>query len=358
MIIEITPLDTLFFRDGKPFSMGSETWADSVFPPSPSVFLGAIRSLYFSENPKEIDLANEENDPTENFKIKNICFLNNGKPFFILPNDIVETNKDKYELIELEKKQNFYSSVNQEIEYVLYSKNKVENVENAIISENELTKYLQTKAKSFSIKFISDFIINEPKTGIKRDNNTLNSEDGNLYRVGMQRLKDLSFIVNIDLGNKKINDSGFMKLGAENKAVKYKKINDNTLDYISANNLFKNEGKRKADKFKLYFTTPCIFDNGYMPNWINKDSLEGEFNGIKLKLITYSIENPILIGGYDIKLNQAKTMNKIVPSGSIYYFQVIGNYLFEDIIKAFHNKSISENREKEGFGIVFVGDVK
>ena len=32
MIIEMNPLDTLFFRDGKPFSMGDETWADAIRP--------------------------------------------------------------------------------------------------------------------------------------------------------------------------------------------------------------------------------------------------------------------------------------------------------------------------------------
>ena len=33
MLAKITPLDTVFFRDGKPFSWGEETWAEGIFPP-------------------------------------------------------------------------------------------------------------------------------------------------------------------------------------------------------------------------------------------------------------------------------------------------------------------------------------
>ena len=53
MIIQIDPLDTLFFRNGKPFTMGEETWADAVFPPYPSVVYGALRSAYFSNQDRK-----------------------------------------------------------------------------------------------------------------------------------------------------------------------------------------------------------------------------------------------------------------------------------------------------------------
>jgi CRISPR type III-B/RAMP module-associated protein Cmr3 len=49
MWYEIIPNDTLFFRDGRPFSMGTETWATSIFPPYPSTVYGAIRSWLIFE---------------------------------------------------------------------------------------------------------------------------------------------------------------------------------------------------------------------------------------------------------------------------------------------------------------------
>ena len=41
-ILQLEPLDTLFFRDGKPFTMGEDTFVTSSNLPYPSVFWGAI----------------------------------------------------------------------------------------------------------------------------------------------------------------------------------------------------------------------------------------------------------------------------------------------------------------------------
>ena len=85
MIIEIEALDTLFFRDGKPFSMGEEVWADGVFPPSPSVIYGALRSAYFANNSNELDRANESDDPTSNLEITSIYYRFKNANYLPLP---------------------------------------------------------------------------------------------------------------------------------------------------------------------------------------------------------------------------------------------------------------------------------
>lgn len=75
MLIDIKPLDTLFFRDGKPFSMGDNDWADGIFPPHPSVFYGALRSAYIGKNIDcigKISNKSDPDDPTQKLKILNI----------------------------------------------------------------------------------------------------------------------------------------------------------------------------------------------------------------------------------------------------------------------------------------------
>lgn len=59
MIIEMKPLDTLFFRDSKPFSRGEDTWADTIFPPYPSTVYGALRTAWFKQNIKEFEYLKE-----------------------------------------------------------------------------------------------------------------------------------------------------------------------------------------------------------------------------------------------------------------------------------------------------------
>jgi CRISPR-associated protein Cmr3 len=48
-LYEIEALDTLFFRDGRPFNAGEDVEAHGVFPPSPMTVQGLVRSLLLSE---------------------------------------------------------------------------------------------------------------------------------------------------------------------------------------------------------------------------------------------------------------------------------------------------------------------
>jgi len=72
MLAKITPLDIVFFRDGKPFSWGEETWAGGIFPPYPSTIYGALRTMWFSENIQEFSKANTEKDKTAKIEVKHI----------------------------------------------------------------------------------------------------------------------------------------------------------------------------------------------------------------------------------------------------------------------------------------------
>ncbi|PIW88061.1 MAG: hypothetical protein COZ94_01800, partial [Nitrospirae bacterium CG_4_8_14_3_um_filter_41_47] len=71
-----------------------------------------------------------------------------------------------------------------------------------------------------------------------------------------------------------------------------------------------------------------------MPDCINADTMQGQIDGIGIKLTGACIEKPIGIGGYDFVKNQPKVMKKAVPAGSVYYFELIevnGGSLFEKL---------------------------
>jgi CRISPR-associated protein Cmr3 len=95
MLLEITPLDTLFFRDGKPFSWGEETWAEGIFPPYPSTLYGALRTLWFAANIKELKKAKAPDDPTKNIKINGIFIKRHRILYFPIPMDFVKKKKNK-----------------------------------------------------------------------------------------------------------------------------------------------------------------------------------------------------------------------------------------------------------------------
>ena len=72
--IVLDAFDTLFFRDGKPFFMGDDTWADGIFPPPPSVISGALRTGYFSHHIDKLADAATGLDPTGQLCVTGICY--------------------------------------------------------------------------------------------------------------------------------------------------------------------------------------------------------------------------------------------------------------------------------------------
>ncbi len=212
MIIKIDALDTLFFRDGKPFAMDEDTWANSIFPPSPSVICGALRSTYFSHHIDKLECANKDNDPTKNLIIKGIYILTDGAIHLPLPNDCVrkkkETKNDKdvvsiLTMFELNELKDIKIKCSCPTQYTLTSNEIIEGIDNGLINIYSLKEYLKcTNAVLYSI-LEKNRILSEPKIGIGINKKTGTSEDGKLYRVDMKRLENkkgekLSIIVDFE----------------------------------------------------------------------------------------------------------------------------------------------------------------
>ncbi len=349
MRIKIEPLDTLFFRDGKPFTMGDDSWANGVFPPYPSVIYGALRSAYFSEHITELNSAGTANDPTSNINIKGIYFLEGNKVYLSLPHDCVqEKNTNGKSSHVLSMRQISLNSSCYPVQYVLRSEGEVENIKDGLISLDSLKTYLQCEDRTFDFARIGDKVIPEPKTGIGINRITGTADESKLYNASMRRLKNLALLIEFE--GVDIPQNGLMKLGGEGKAVSYQ-MNDTNVDF-SLNNF-----KCSKNIFKLYLSTPAIFKNGWLPRWIDEKNLTGECDGLKIKFLTASIGKPLCIGGFDMKAGEPKHMRKAVPSGSVYYFEIIDGNI-QMAFKQFHQKAVSDFNPEQGFGIAYVGGVE
>jgi CRISPR-associated protein Cmr3 len=353
--ISIEALDTLFFRDGKPFSMGTDSWANSNFPPYPSVFYGAIRSLYFSDHPAELVKASSQNDPTSSLKIKGLYLqhsesrkIDSRFKYFPLPLDCIiykdASPDEKGKVFPLSpQKQITCSSCLTNYLLTLDGYREAENTPSGLIDEFTFRDYLEGKS-GFYYNKLSDFVLDEPKIGIARDKQTLIAEEGKLYHVVMKRLKKLSFIVEFE--GLEIKENGLMKLGGEQKAARYEKIDKLNV----SGEKFELEKKR----FKLYLATPAIFKQGWLPDWLDPKSLEGKYGSLKIKLICAAAGKPLHIGGFDMKKKKPKPMYRAVPAGSVYYFEIMEGDE-NSVWNLFNRQNISDFKAEEGFGLSFVG---
>jgi CRISPR-associated protein Cmr3 len=352
MLIRIEPLDTLFFRDGKPFTMGDDNWANGIFPPQPSVVYGAIRSAYFSNNIDDLKKAAGEDDPTKNLRIKGIYLFDSeeNKFYLPLPMDCVqkknEKKKNEAHVLLFEKLDKIKSSC--PTEYSLKGSEEVENVTWGLINIELFKRYLESSEKNFLFLKLSDKILIEPKIGIGINKKIGTSEEGKLYRVGMNRLNNMYIVINFE--GLDLPERGLMKLGGEGRAVYYEKFSDQRPDVsISLNELSDN-------RFKVYLLTPAIFKNGWIPEMLNNKELTYESKGFKVKFLTAAIGKPLSMGGFDMKNNKPKPMLKVVPAGSVYYFELIKGDI-KEAYEAFNNRAISEFYPEQGYGLAFVGKI-
>lgn len=373
MLIEVSALDTLFFRDGKPFIMGENHWTDSIFPPSMSTIYGALRTAYFSQNIEVFEKLqannelNTDKDPTRKLEIKKLFYRinksNNAGFYYSMPLDLVslknkseegkkyEEKNKKYKVKQLKIRENNYINSNP-LKYLLYYDQYIENITDGLIDKYRITDYIKGKAKKIEVCKISDYFLSEPKVGIGIDKKIGTSKESRLYRIDLKRLKDVSLIVEFE--GIEIEEKGVIRLGGEGKYVSYSECGmlrniSNPFDTKLEEYL-----KNQIDsRFKVSLLTPAIFEKGWLPRWINIDGYTYENEKFKIRLVAAAVGKHTLIGGFDMAKNRPKPMVKAVPSGSTYYFEVLKGDP-KDIIEQFHMKSISDVMRKEGYGISFV----
>lgn len=359
MIIEIEALDTLFFRDGKPFEKGDDVWATGMFPPLPSVIYGALRSAYLGQNDIDLD---EVEEATEGLRIKNIWYKVQAENeqgathynYLPMPLDLIqkkdlskpERNKvDDYSLypsFQLSQKARNFSSSATAIRgsEVLTIAEDVQGEKNTFITDTDFKNYLNGQPIHEVFQFNPK---SEAKIGIARSNATRTTSEGNLYRVGMIRTNQVT--VWVEFEGFKLQKEGLLQLGGERKLARYKspRFSNTPSSHLSLNTVNQNH-------FKLYLTTPAIFENGYFPTKIFEKA------NVEVELITCAVGKPLNVGGFDMVKKEPKVMYKAVPAGSIYYYKLLSGNL-TDLEKAIQANNICEVKASEGFGIAYIGKV-
>jgi len=355
MYAELTPLDTVFFRDGSPFTMGRETWGGSQFPPPPSVVYGAFRTRHFAEHPDRLSDAATPADPTAQARLTSFHLRRDGIPHFPLPRDLVEAPDDDLYGATLVVRLRRTGMPNGSVglgptSAVLSHPAEVDDVRRSFVEMADLTAYLQGGTGTFAGVHLTDddLVHREPKIGIRMNRDTRAADDGFLYRAGLHRLgKNTTFGVGIDA--LPLDKSGLLKLGGESKPAHYGRLDDGPpvpeppRDSIAT-----------QEAFVLYLATPAIFEHGWLPSWIDPETLRASKNGMSMRLETAAVGKPGALGGWNMKQGRPKPMDRTVPAGSVYTFSVEEGTP-ADVIDTFHDERISDERARAGFGHSFVG---
>jgi len=356
MEVTLNALDTLFFRDGKPFARGDETWADSNFPPNPSVIYGAMRTALATIEGREIPFKNIPTELKEDkFAVQGLYYRVGNSSYLPLPLDYVQYRSDEgkhksgetidVHRLEISFCKSVLSTKKSFLKYLLHPKGfqQAEGLDGGLISETELKKYLLGGAETTQAHKMGDFLNTEPKIGIGRDNETRVAEEGLLYRVDMKRPNGIEMRV-VSMANgytaAELNKT-IANLGGEMKLIHLQSVAERNELTIQKNTPTLHQGR-----FKIYLSTPAIFTRlGWQPDL--------ERFGIKATLVAACVGKPQSIGGYDIQKNEPKPMLRAVPAGSVFYYETEEE---SSKIAALHGESLSDVISEQGFGIAFLGN--
>lgn len=385
MILFLQANDTFFFRDGRPFTKGEQSEGYSIFPPLPSTILGALRALYIAEHGDLSSfyagkMANTIGTPSSlgSMHLKG-AFLadSNSGIYFPIPLDLVVKNKEKenklYTLKVRRESLNLRSNTSLTHFLRWDGDENIESEASGKLGHIYIKEYLLGRQKAFRFRPHEEFVCNEPKIGIERNRQTLTSEEGMLYQINMSRfqsrflnpnersaLSELGFVIDYEC-DEKLPSKGLMKLGGEGRSFIYQQSCHNP-DPLPTEEDIKHLKTAIQDSggFKLYFATPAIFKQGWLPEWIDKKTQLGQYplsgmDSVPIELVTAAVGKPIPVGGWDMEKGKAKPSHRAIPAGSVYYFKVPNSNCVNDLIRAFHYKNISDCQAEEGFGLCFVG---
>ena len=379
MILFLQANDTFFFRDGRPFRKGDQSEGYSIFPPLPTTILGALRTTYIAAYgdlsafySKKMVSTIGTPDSLGSMQLKGV-FLADRKTgiYFPIPLDLIVKKKDEEDRLYPLKINPVNSNLRSN---ALLTRLLKWDVPEDVASETSgkldsvyMASYLLGNKRPFRFFSEEHFVCSEPKIGIQRNRKTNTSEESMLYRINMSRFKSISnfsalgFIVDYCC-TQELPERGLLKLGGEGKSFVYEPSQHNPDPLSKETDLDTlKDAIKKSGCFKLYFASPSIFKQGWLPMWIDEETFQGQYpssdGSVSVELVTAAVGKPITIGGWDMKKRRAKPTYRAVPAGSVYYFKVLNESCVDDIINTFHYKNISDYQSAEGFGLCFVGVV-
>jgi CRISPR-associated protein Cmr3 len=118
-------------------------------------------------------------------------------------------------------------------------------------------------------------------------------------------------------------------------------------------------GYTEITRLRMILATPAIFGNGWMPGWIDKETLKGRpplCRNLEVRLISAVTGRwaPISGWSYEAGHHGPKPLRRMVPAGSVYFFEV-EKQKFDWRDLWLHSVCDEEQDRNDGFGTTLWG---
>jgi hypothetical protein len=118
-------------------------------------------------------------------------------------------------------------------------------------------------------------------------------------------------------------------------------------------------GSTGKGRFRLYLAAPTFLSGGHMPGFLDQESLVGAWPGagFTVRLHGVALTPPVVVGGWNLALQEPRATRRLVGAGSVYYFELVDGSPV-DVVGAAHGRPFCDDQDmaRAGFGLAFVGE--
>lgn len=362
---KLTPVDTWFFRDGRPYNKGESNLSDikSLFPPSAVTVAGAIRASlarklgWDGKNDWSPDIKKKLGDRRDlgplMFKGPYLVREKNGKSETLFPaplhllGKLSEKKKSHWEQLRLSKpgekldcdigdKVRLPALANASDLKSLYGSYLTLADMETVLSEGDLSKVCPVQGSD-----LWDF---DFQVGIERDFETHATVEGALYSISRVRLDaGVALVVGVDGLGTEMDLQSTLPFGGEGRLAH--------ADYLNCRIKIPDApALNPCSDNKILFTvthlTPARFEGLWPVPGEEIPDLAGA------KVVSACLERPVWIGGWDTIKREPLPLEPFLPGGSTWFCEA-ESYLAERIQKC-NGQHIGKYREF-GFGEIAIG---
>lgn len=360
MNIFIEPSDVWLFRDARPFTPDERGRAVSLFPPTPRTMQGILRSLRLAQS--GVSFQDKSTWPADVGRPENFGSLRLRGPliarrkgdrlqrFFPLPTDVIKLQTG-WHLLAPAGDHKVVTNWPDGLRPLLPPEGSAPaKFDGGWLCEEGLLAYLKGTVCAVHVHPASTLFLHEARFGVEIDSLPKRPVEEKLYQVEFVRpQEDVGLLV--EEHGLSLAQNGLLQLGGEARAGRYENI-PTGIDLSREGRL--SEGKPL--RFKLYFATPAIFKQGWLPEAIAQAGslLQGNWRGIDLTLVAAAVGRWQPIGGRDISEKDAqRAIRGAVRAGSVYFFE--SDAKASDVLNEFDGQCVSDVDGQIGFGLCYVG---
>jgi len=390
----LVPEDVLFFRDGKPASIGQDHYLRSLFPPFPSTLYGAIRTRRLLDEGVELlglsksvwgtlkkELREElgEWGGFGTLELRGPCLLRDGEVLLPAPADL-GVIESRPALVARDTPQK--RSVKAVVRFLFaggearpgHWSHPLRLAHPFVRSNGRWKEYRspedgpepQPVAGRFltpqGISTWSQGGVPEPdafvhadelwspevRTGLKLQADSRQAKEHMLYTFGYVRLaKGVS--LGFELRGSALEAAGWLRLGGDGRPVRLEPLSAPALPPLSHEAL-------EEGSFLLAFATPTLSESGAYPPGFSRGSFTATLGGLQATLVGGLVRSQALVGGWDLANARAKPLRRAIPAGCVFAFETKAD---RAAIPSLHGSNVAgferEFLARQGFGLTIVG---